>query len=360
MRIRVGAALLVLWVVAGTAQFSGTWDLSLTLLPTVAFQETRLELLYAFYETWELSLVAYWDDTPVETATLRLKGSSGSLYFSGEAQFDLLSPTYKSAQAIASWMWEGGSLSWAVGHWAPLYAPARPCLQTGASYLEYRLEVRSDRGSVLIRFEDCCSGITWRDLLITLQEIPLCCGLRGSGTVKFSKQAGFEELNFLMQDLALCPGCFVFDLQVSFTTSAKSISITPKLDFPENVCLTLYGEIESTNATIQGIRVQGIELRCELTDCQEVELKTAFTPGGLGFSGEEFEYVRVATCLPGCCGGAGRLEITAFFATSGQFGLSRIVIGTEIPLEEGFTVWFEGEFPQAGDPRLDLRWLLKL
>jgi hypothetical protein len=359
VKIGVAVAVACVWTVAGLAQFSGTWDLALTVLPGVAFQETRLELIYAFYETWEASLVAYWDATPMETLTLRLKGSLGGVYFTGEAWFDLLSPAYKSAQATATGVWEEISITWGVTHWAPPYAPSRPCLQTGASYLEYRLEVTWDQGSALIRFEDCCSGTMWRDLLLTLREVGLCCGVTGEASLRFSKEAGFEELNFALRDLTLCPGCFAFDLAVEFTADGKSISMTPKLDFPEDFCFTLYGEVESGPGPgeLEGLRIQGLRILCGLNDCQEVEFKTAFAPGTLGFTGDEFEYIKVRTCLPGCCGGDGTLETRAYFSSSGgQFGLSRVTVAAEVPLGPGFTVWADGELPATGGMELELGW----
>jgi hypothetical protein len=62
-------------------------------------------------------------------------------------------------------------------------------------------------------------------------------------------------------------------------------------------------------------------------------------------------------CGPACCGGAYKLELTAFFRPEGGlFGFSRILASGSIPLLPGLTLEPKVEIPVGGDVKLSLGW----
>lgn len=357
-RLLVTGGILAVLAVGGLAQFSGSWEGNLHVLPSLAFDYSTVELIYTV-SGWEITSTSKFTDSAFDTQAFEAAGTLGDFAISTRANFDPTTPAYKDAQLTVVYTIFAVTFTGGVHHWVAPYIPEGTCEQTPSSYLEYTFQASAEPITIKTTFVDCCSGTSFHDLTFTITDISLCCDLSFSGELSFSKQNGFEYWKVTVKGLALCPDCVVFDLSVTFTTESKLISITPKLDLPVDPCFTLYADVDFDvdRYLLSGIEVQGFAIRCDLSDCSYFELKTSLTPGDLGFSGEEFEYFKLHVCGPACCGGEYTGEFSLFFATSGgPLGLSRINAQASLPLTEGFSITIKLDLPLGGDPQLDLGW----
>jgi len=344
--------------IAGLAQFSGSWEGNIHVLPTVAFDYSTITIIYTI-SGWKLTSTSKFTDSAFSTQSFEAAGTLGSIAVTAKGNFDPTLPSYKDAQVTGILDFAGLTITAGVHHWAAPYIPTGACEQTVSSYLEYTLQVTHDPITVKASFIDCCTGTTFDELNVSVSEISLCCDLTVDGEFEFSKANGFESVVFSLKNLILCPSCIALDISVTFTTEEKSISLTPKLDLPVDTCFTLYGDVDFNldQYLLDGITIQGFAIRCELTDCSYLEIKTSLAPGALGFEEEEFEYSKLHVCGPACCGGDYTGEFTLYFGqNAGPFGLTRVHVQVQFPLLEGFTMKIDLDLPIGGDPALDLGW----
>lgn len=355
------AAIVYIWLVGG-AQISGKWDYRISLLPSVGDGSSRFAFTCPLFESWMFAADILFNSTLTNSLKLELKGGWESIYLASSAQFDLLESVYKTARLSASWEWQGVSLSLEVTHWGPGYAPSLTCLQTDSAYLRYRLSIWGDWWKARVRFEDCCTGIEWLDANLILTNMPLCDDFLWNGQLMLSKANGFERLEASIEDLKLCPGCFSLDAKITFTSNEKSLSLSPKLDFLEEACFTLYGQVDQggRGELVEGLVIKGFRITCSLDGCHGLEIKTTFSPGNLGFSEDEFEYIKLTGCLPTCCG-EGTFEATGYFGVSQlPFGLTRMRGEVEFPLSSEAELGSAMTLATTGDPELELWWSIRL
>lgn len=344
--------------VGGWADFSGRWTGTLNVLPTLGLETSELELEY-FVANWKFTSISGLTGSGFDSQILQAAGMWGVITTTAELEFDPTLPAYKHFRGTVSLPFGGVTFTGTIQHWVYPYYPSTACVQTGPAYLEYVWRVEFAPFTVTVEFADCCYGGYFKDLTVTFADISPCCDLSFSGTLTFSKAAGFEYLDIWLRGMSFCPGCVSLDFQVRFTPEGKEISVEPKLDFPVDTCFTLYGDIdfELDRRILEAIVIQGFKIHCELTECNYLELKTAFTPGTLNFSDDEFEYLKVHVCGPGCCGKDYAGDFTLYFSTSGgMFGLSRFTVALSLPLLASFTLEVEMDYPLGGQLSLDLGW----
>jgi len=342
----------------GLAQFSGKWEANLHILPAPSFDYNTFTINY-LVQGWQITSTSRITDTAFEKETLEIGGTLGSIYVTGLLEFDPTAPAYQHAKLLSVLTMGGVEFTLTVHNWAYPYLDPWPCTQTGSSYMQYILQVSVEPITVTAKFGDCCSGITFEDVTVSISDLSPCCDISVSGRLTFSKEAGFESMEFSATNLVLCPSCISFDLSVTFTTEGKAISFTPKLEQFADTCFTLYGDVD-WNADLhllQGIEIYGFQIHCDLTDCSYFETKTALAPGTLGFAEDEFEYFKLHVCGPSCCGSDYSAEFVIFFGSGGgPFGMTRVTAKVELPLLTSFTAKVSLEMPIGGDPALDLGW----
>jgi hypothetical protein len=353
-------ALIVFLAVAlgGWADFSGRWTGTLNVLPTLGLEESELQLEY-YVANWRFTSISGLTASGFNSQILEAAGMWGIIATTARLEFDPTLPAYKHFLGTVSIPFGGVTFTGTIQHWVYPYYPSNACVQTGPAYLEYVWRVDFPPFAATVKFADCCYGGYFKDLTVTFSDISPCCDLYLSGTLTFSKAAGFEYLDLWLKDVAFCPGCISLDFNVHFAPEGKEISVEPDLDFPVDACFTLYGDIdfEVDRHILEAISIQGFKIRCELTECSYLESKTAFTPGTLGFSEDEFEYLRVHVCGPACCGQDYTGEFTVYFSTTGGFlGLSRFTFATSLPLLANFVLEVELDYPLGGTLTLDLGW----
>jgi len=237
------------------------------------------------------------------------------------------------------------------------------------SYMAYTLTVDADPVSAEVVFDDVCTGIQFKEATISLSDLSLCCGISYDAELAFNKCKGFDYLKFSVNDVfPICCG-ISFDMSVKFTTDAKTISLTPKFASIGEACFELYADLESDGGEnadlyLNAIRVDGWKIRCELAECNYLELVSFLSPDKAEdygyedvFEDGEFEYAKLGFCGPGCCGGNYSVDLSVFFDDGGGlFGISRLGADMTIPVMSNFTVNSSFAVKTAGGTTLDVGW----
>ena len=227
------------------------------------------------------------------------------------------------------------------------------------SYMTYTLTMAADPFSATIVFDDVCTGIQFKEATLTMSGISLCCGVTYDAELAFNKCEGFEYLKFSINDVfPICCG-ISFDIAVTFTTDAKTISLTPKLASIGEACFELYADLvseggENADLYLNAIRVDGWKIRCEIADCNYVEYVSFLSPDKAEdygyedvFEEGEFEYMKLGFCGPGCCGGTWTVDISVYFDNGdGLFGISRVKVNASVPAMENLTFKLGTELPK--------------
>jgi len=212
------------------------------------------------------------------------------------------------------------------------------------SYMRYTLSAKFGNLEGILRFEDCCCGIMFKDLALKATSLSLCCGITYDAKLSFTK-AGFQHLKLSFDDL-FSPCCGIFlGLDVEFGTAFKKVS--PRFSWPGiSGCFTVYGNAVMSGFAFQGIEIYGWKLRCDIGNCQYVEVLTALNVAKIEeifqadiFKDDEYEMVKLGFCGPACCGGNWTLTVTAFFGPSGKiFDITRIWVDTWVPIFSNLTL----------------------
>ncbi len=379
----------------GLAQIGGVWEAKLQLVPSVELVESTLTLDYQVNGAWTVSSVSVFDSSGLTDQSFTFDGVLGFLNVTGGMAFNptdsstvvvhypenclvqsesytLVPPAYKEAWVTTSLSFAGASLSLEFHHWAYPYHMDEddpdeyfwPCCppQTG-SYTLFAINTTFSPVSIHIRFADCCTGIAFRDVTISLDDLALCCGMTLDGELHLTK-AGFDYLTTVF-DIDICCGIGI-EVTTKFTVDAKQVTVKPKWDGLGKACFELYSDVLTNTSSTQilGLDVYGYKIRCEFSDCSYVETMTALDVAKLEehldediFQGDEFEYFKAGFCGPGCCGGKYQLTLASYFQPSGSlFGFTRLEGELSVPLLKNFDLLLWLSVDIAGDTELGLGW----
>ncbi|MEN3010167.1 MAG: hypothetical protein ABDI20_04185 [Candidatus Bipolaricaulaceae bacterium] len=395
--ILMGGGLLLL----GTptlARFRGEWTALVRVVPSVALEKCILTLQYAVDGNWTIGSISKFDETGLIDQSFTLSGRLGPLSFTGGMAFNptvaepvvvhypeacdvppqthsLTPPAYKEAWARAELTFAGVELGMKFHLWAypyhledvdsdgqlDYYWPC--CPPQTESYALFTFSLTLPPFGLKINLADCCTGIRFRDALLTLTDVPLCCGLTYDAELHFTR-AGFSYFE-TSWEFPLCCGISV-EVATRFTVDHKRVRITPKWMGMGQACFILYGNVVMGEGLfeIAGLELYGYRLRCDFTPCSYVELLTAFDVAKLEdrldeniFEGNEFEYWKIVLCGPGCCGGTYTLSLAAFFQPSGSlFGVTRVHGEASLPLMANFDLLLSLGVSLDGGTRLAVGW----
>ncbi len=380
----------------------GSWEMSLTLLPTTALEKAILTLSLGF-SGWTVSSVSTFNNSGFAHQEFQLKGTFAFFGMSGAMAFN---PTNSSTVTVQfppgcdpqtasftlnppeyAWAWikpefnlAGVSFSAMVEHWLypyiPPYAPEAsrncdpsiegeicwPCCESMA-YMRYTLTAAVPPISFVGRFEDCCTGIVFKDFAIRLTEVSLCCGVAYNAELYFTK-AGFQHVKFVGTNLlGLCCG-FSLDIGITFTAGGKEVTVTPRWQGLGDVCVQVFGDVLWDGYVFSGLAIYGYRIKCTLGECNFIEFITVVDLQKIDevekiigdvFRNDEYEVIRLGLCGLGCCGGRYHVRVDIYFAESGSlFDMSRALVRTEIPLLANLV--FTGSFglPSSGNPTLSV------
>lgn len=386
-RVLFGLVALAMVALPGLGQLSGEWSTTISLLPAPALKSTSLTLAYTF-NSWTVTSSS--DFTGMggwvwqEFSTL---GAFGPLELDGTLLFGPVIPAFLYAQIITKVTLAGldiglytAMLGEAVGGTyfppgptggaavkvtVPLGDVAKLTASTGfgASVPEDGFTIHHVSGlTKTYATSPYPGGLAFTYALLAVEGLPLCCGITFDLEFSFLK-SGFDYIEFLVKDaFAICCG-ISFDLGVKFTTTAKTLRVTPKFAGFGEACFEVYGNVVGSGMYLwEGIRVDGFKIQCTLAECNYVEFLTALDPEAIEeildediFEGDEFEYVKLGFCGAGCCGGQYTVDIAIYFQPSGSlFGISRLGADMTIPIMANFTG--EVGFDVGTDVALDVGW----
>jgi len=396
---RLGILLACAAVVAlpSAAQLSGSWEMRLSLLPATSLDKATLTLSYGV-AGWMVSSVSTFTSAGYSEQEFRLAGSLAIFRISGAMTFNPSDPgpvvvsfpagcvpqtaSYTLTPPEYMWAWVkpeftllGVTLSAMFEHWAYPYTPRYewddpnireyewPCCEPAdpatAVYMRYTLVASVAPIAFTGRFEDCYTGIMFKDFSITLTDVSLCCGITSDAELYFTK-AGFQHVKFVGENL---PGFFGFsiDVGVTFTVTGKAVEVTPKWQGWGEICVQVYGNVLFDDHVWSGIVLYGYRIACTLAECNTIEFITAMDVIevekiiGDVFQGDEYQVIKLGVCGPGCCGGKYYVNVDVYFSTSGSlFGLSRAEVRMDIPLLANLIFTSSFSLPVAGSPSLSI------
>ena len=367
----VRRALFALLLFSGLAfgqTLSGSWSTKISLLPPpVALSSTEFEL-FGTVAGWKVGGRAEFFGTDGWVwQTLMAQGEFRSISSEWTLLFGPLAPAFLYALGKTTFAYSGLDLTL----WSAMVGPNVPPYvftggPSGGTVLElgYNLEgvrvsgelgfgarkqdftlVYTGVGTYTKTFpvDPFPGGFEFRYLKLSAEDVPFCCGISLDLGFSFTKE-GFDEFSATVKSIPICCG-ISFDASVTFTTTGKRVAIEPKWEGITG-CFTVYGDVNFQEpGAFQGIEVYGFKVRCELAECNYLEILTAFDPAKveemLGeeiFQNDEFEYVKLGFCGPGCCGGKWQLDLSAYFKHSGGalFGLNRFLVKFSFPITASF------------------------
>ena len=372
----------------GIGTFSGSWSFGLSLTgSTISISKNVLTIKYndlGMTFTGKL-------DLPNDTFSFGVSGNLGGLFdLSGTMYFDITDAAYKSANFTTSLTFAGLTFALTIDHWNAAYLPTNwpdYCDQTpSVGMMLFTLDVEVAPFAIELIFADCCTGIEFNSILVTLEGLDLCCGIQYDVEWKFTK-AGFDHITFTADKLFdLCCGIY-FGLKVEFGADYKQVTPLITFDWGAPDCITLGVTLGKTGTTIDKLTIDYLGITCQLSDCSKILFGTSFTATviedyeieiddtviivdilkpnapsawGLGYGSfvvveteeeiyaywyEEYETIQLSLCGAGCCGGQWTGSLKAYFGNlylydweedewvkvPTLFGLSRFAGSVSVP-----------------------------
>lgn len=403
---RLGIALVCAAAVTvpSMAQLSGSWEASLLILPSppgVTLETCVLTLGYGVAAGWQVTSTSTFGTPGLTAQAFGVLGAFGPLSITGGIEFNpqpgtmvtvtypegcpqtesviLASPAYKLAWFKTELSFLGAGVAFQLNHWAYPYTldPTDPddvedylwpcCPPQTQSYTLLALIVSAPPATLTARFSDCCTGIAFTDVTLTLSDASLCCGITHDIEVYFTK-AGFGHLLFTI-DLPICCGISI-EASITYTVAQKELSVKPKWNGLGQACFEVYGDVlwDEETMTITGLAIYGYKLRCDFSSCSYAEFMTALDVDEVEkilddedlFQGDEFEYMKLGFCGPGCCGGMYTLALAVYFQPEGTlFGFTRIGADLGVPLLANFRLTLSFGVTATGEPTtLAVGWVL--
>ncbi|MEM2002975.1 MAG: hypothetical protein QXT77_10045 [Candidatus Methanomethylicaceae archaeon] len=357
----------------GIGTFSGKWDFSFCTVGGIT--SNSISISYADFG-WTFTGLLSLKGLSTDYFKFTAKGGLGPLTLTGNMFFDFNPPDYNQADLTASLDLAGMSLSLKVEHWSIDDFTGTFCPQTPSQgVLRYTLKAVVKPITLQARYIDCCTGTAFYDVTLTLEGLSLCCGITYDVEFSFTKE-GFKYVGFSLNDfINLCCGISL-DAYVEFGVNYKHIEVTPKFAGVE-ACFTVYGDVsfsggsnsstggQPSDLIVNGLIIDGWLIKCELTDCSFIEFMSALSPEWfyVDSAGKiwhrptsaeikvyglqalfnkncgEFEYIKLAVCGAGCCGGTYTVALSVFFGGNGAlFDITKFSGSAKIPVMANFTL----------------------
>jgi len=329
----------------GLGTISGKWEGGLNILPTMALTKNTLTLNYSEYGLTFGAVLSLLGGTS-DTMQLKLSGLFGPFTLAGNMYFDFDTPAYTKSDVTTKFDFAGIGLSLKVEHFTGGTA-LEGCSQTPEfGSLRYTLTTTLAPFTIKIVGLDCCTGTFFYNLNLVAKGLALCCGVTYDVEFNFLKTAPyFDYLTFSLNDVfEICCG-ISFDAAIKFTTTTKTVSITPKFAGFGEGCFTVYADIPSDAEYMPALEIYGWKISCTISDCNTIEFLTATNVTavekivGNVFEGTEFEYVKMTFCGSACCGNKWNAGLAIYFNNGGGlFGISRLGFDLSLPLFDNLTV----------------------
>jgi hypothetical protein len=364
--LAIAVAVCTLGVAGFSQTITGTWRATVNLIPSVAFVAPNdLTLNYTF-GGFVVTSVTGFGLTGLTSQRFGLSGAFGPFTVTGNMWFSVTPPAYTASDLTTSFDFGGIAIGANVRHWMPggfrgtEWSPDTDLCgaQTPYQGMLYTFTGTIAPVTVRTRFLDCCEGIEFQSLLVTMRGLTLCCGITYNVEFSFTK-AGFDYVELSGINIPLCCGVS-FDIGVTYRVDSKTLEITPKFAGIGDACFTVWaaplGDFALPTVSWAGLEIYGFRIRCAIGDCNYLEFINAFNvtevnkilPAADNFltAWGEFELVKAGFCGAGCCGGRWTVDLRIFFGTDGGlFDLTRFGYTVAIPIMTNFTLRLSGTMP---------------
>lgn len=330
----------------------------LHILPAVGLEMSRLNLMLTFGQepdTWQLIFGLLFRDAGFAGLSVSSRGNIGDVRIGAGLSFDPLVPIYRAAYFCANIRGEQLSFTGRVQHFGggPLQ-PSRMC---------YIGNLAGNSFSVIAKFEDNDTGIAFKEVMVRAKYV-----IWDESTLLLTN-SGFQYVEFKTQQCLLFN--IPFDVSARFTVEETRLTLTPRWSSVGKGCVTAYGNVVWADNAVAGLELYGLKLRYDLSErCPKarvsspyVEFVTAWEPRKLawaGFRNNEFEYLKLGFCGPGCCELGYSVELAMYFGESETlFGISRVLVKAFVPIMDVVTLAVEfGVDAASGGTTLDVGWEL--
>lgn len=261
----------------GIGTFSGKWDFQMCMpggvsknTLSVTYNEPSLGMSF----TSDIDLVK-------NTFAFGIKGNLGGIIdLTGKLNFSFFAPDYDSATFTAKMTFAGIEVSATIDHYSAddlpttwsQYCATKPTV----GLMLFKLNAKIAPLALDLIFADCCPGIAFNSIKVTLTGLELCCGIKYGVEWSFLK-SGFDYAKFTLDPLfELCCG-INFGLEVKFGTTYKAV--TPKFTykFPGADCLDVGVTLGTVGTRIDDLKIDFVGIKCSLGDCNSFLAGTSFT-----------------------------------------------------------------------------------
>jgi len=338
------AVVLGLGVASFAQTLSGSWDTTITIVPSPVSLALDSELIVTYTVSgWSFTSDTVLDETGWLEQSFSVDGALGAFAIGSDFVFD------PATVAFHSWEVTGGlSLAGVTFDATFDLTPGVTTLELVGAGTAGNVDVEVD-----ITFGDglgCNFNFAGVDITI---GFPFCCADVVS-TISFDCN-GFVEATFGVEGIAIPTLSWVtLDALITFQTGSKTLVLTPTFDFGAVACFDLYiDQATAGNLTISDITISGIGLKC--------------TIGGVQFTGISYwgggdkpglledtiywEAYQIKTTDDGCCGPFA-FDFTVYFLDGGAqlFDIAEIVANMEIQIATQFTFSTGIDIDLTADP----------
>lgn len=356
----------------GIGTFTGSWSATIRITPSAGILANKLTINYTDFG-WTFSGILSLTGASSDTFQAKVKGALGPFSVAGNMWFNYPAAEYMGADFNTSMDFAGASFGFTVRHWADAYSDF--FFTTAAPWYawvwypdeEYCESYEQSPGygmiailnakvapiSLKVSLLDCCGGFAFYQLVATVEDVALCCGITFDAEFAFSK-TGFEYFKITGIEIPLCCGVSL-TAGVMFTEKGKELETGFKFAGFADACFKVWGDATGETERVpiwQGIKIYAYKISCSLGDCSSLTIVTAFDPAWYNqnvenvFGTDEFEYVSLTFCGPGCCGGTYKVTLYAYFVESGKlFGINRLRGVMSIPLMTNLTLTLDFRTP---------------
>jgi hypothetical protein len=322
------AVVLGLGVASFAQTLSGSWDTTITIVPSPVSLAIDTELIVTYAVSgWTFTSDTVIDNTGWTGQTFEVGGALGAFTLGSTLEFDPTVPSFTS--------WEvTGGLSLAGVTFDGTFT-----LEPGVTYLE--IVAGGTAGSVDVGVE-----VTFGDGLgcnfnfagvVINVDFPFCCADIMS-EIAFTCE-GFDYVTFAVEGIAL-PGMTwaTLDALLTFTVDEKTLVITPAFDFGATACFDIY--LSTPTALFGAVTVDGIGLECEIggVSFTGISYWGIGTKPGILLGTPYWEAYQIATTDDGCCGPF-NFDITVYFLKNGTllFDVAALEANMSIQISTQFT-----------------------
>jgi len=326
------AVVLGLGVASFAQTLSGSWDTTISIVPSPVALTLNSELIVTYAVSgWSFTSDSVLTDTGWTKQHFDVSGALGAFTLGSTLTFAPTTVTFTSWKVTGGLSLAGVSFD---GVFTLIPGDTKLVLTGAGTAGNVDVEVVLTLGGN----NDTICDFNFNGVKITV-GFPFCCADVVS-TVSFNC-AGFVNATFEVDGIAIPSLPWVtLDAVLTFTTTLKTLVLTPTFDFGAIACFDLYiDQATAGNLTISDITISGIGLSCTIGGVE-------FT--GISYWGEGdkpglledtpyWEAYQIATTDDGCCGPF-NFDVTIYFDHGAQlFDVAELDANMSIQIATQFT-----------------------